>query len=116
MKWKIEDITEESANILFDDGQSNFDSDAVGIGFPPVLAERLVKLHNEDLEKITEEKNVSEPEIHKLRCPILSCRSDKVDWIHRKSTALGRHEERISTCCRCGHQADSKDFYEENQT
>lgn len=50
MKWKIEDIGVHT-NILMDDGQSDMDSDPVAIGLPLALAERLVKLHNDDLEK-----------------------------------------------------------------
>ena len=57
MKWKLEYITKDSVNILFDDDKSNIDSEAVGIGLPHALAERLVRLHNETIENIINKVN-----------------------------------------------------------
>lgn len=53
MKWKVEYINDESSNILIDDPNISEDTDkeAVGMGFPIKLAERIVNLHNESLEK-----------------------------------------------------------------
>ena len=53
MRWKIEYITSDSCNILVDDSNiSEADKDVVGLGFPPKLAERVVRLHNADIEAL----------------------------------------------------------------
>lgn len=53
MKWKIEQIVDK-ANILIDDPKlTDMDKVAVGIGLPIALAERIVNMHNEALQKIT---------------------------------------------------------------
>ena len=50
MKWKVEYITEDSTNILVDDPKlSDVDKEAVGMGFPLKLAERIVDMHNKSL-------------------------------------------------------------------
>lgn len=52
MKWKVEVITSESSNVLVDNpALRDEDKEPVGMGFPLALAERLVKMHNEALEK-----------------------------------------------------------------
>lgn len=56
MKWKIEDISVH-CNILFDGGQSNVDSEPVSVGMPRALAERLVKLHNQDIEELEKSRD-----------------------------------------------------------
>ena len=51
MKWKVEIITKNSSNILIDDPEKKSeDQEPVGLGFPLKLAERIVGLHNKDLE------------------------------------------------------------------
>lgn len=54
MKWKIENVGVH-CNILLDDGKSNMDSEPVGLGFPPALAEKLVTAHNEAIDKLQKE-------------------------------------------------------------
>lgn len=50
MKWKVEFITEISSNILVDDhAKLDIDKEIVGVGFPLKLAERIVKMHNENM-------------------------------------------------------------------
>lgn len=52
MRWRVEVITNESSNILIDDEMKDpMDQEPVGMGFPLTLAERIVKLHNEDADK-----------------------------------------------------------------
>jgi len=53
MKWKVEDIGVH-ANILFDDGERDVDSEPVGVGFPIDLANRLVKIHNKAIDELKE--------------------------------------------------------------
>ena len=56
MKWKIEDVGVH-CNILFDlEDVDISDAEAVGIGFPRTLAERLVKIHNDAIEKLEKRK------------------------------------------------------------
>lgn len=52
MKWTVEYITDDSANVLIDDPtvKDPSDRELVGMGFPVKLAERLVRLHNESVE------------------------------------------------------------------
>lgn len=53
MKWMVEYITNDSANILIEKPNTpKNDFEPVGMGFPPALAERIVKLHNESLEQV----------------------------------------------------------------
>ena len=53
MKWKVEYITESSCNVLHEDATNDSDTDkVVGMGFPAKLAERIVKMHNEDINNL----------------------------------------------------------------
>lgn len=53
MKWKLEYITEDSSNILVDDPNlPDMDKEAVGMGFPIKLAERIVNLHNTSIDNL----------------------------------------------------------------
>lgn len=50
MKWKVEYITSTSVNILVDDSAvPDVDKEVVGMGFPAKLAERIVDMHNKDI-------------------------------------------------------------------
>lgn len=50
MKWKLEYITSSSVNILVDDTTiPDVDKEVVGMGFPAKLAERIVSMHNKDI-------------------------------------------------------------------
>jgi hypothetical protein len=52
MKWKVEYITSSSVNILVDDPSvSDMDKEPVGMGFPQALAERIVEMHNQALDR-----------------------------------------------------------------
>jgi hypothetical protein len=52
MKWIVEYITSDSANVLVDDpAKPDMDKEPVGMGFPPKLAERIVQMHNRDIKE-----------------------------------------------------------------
>lgn len=60
MKWKVEYITPDICHVLIDDPTlKDEDKELVGAGFPPKLAERLVKLHNEDLDNANPQKKAT---------------------------------------------------------
>ena len=51
MRWRVEYITIDSANIIVDDPKIDaFDQEPVGMGFPVKLAERLVEMHNKSID------------------------------------------------------------------
>jgi len=53
MRWKVECITETSSNILIDDSNlADDEKEPIGMGFPLVLAKRIVKEHNYSLNKL----------------------------------------------------------------
>ncbi len=52
MRWRVEVITRELSNILIDDPNVDpMDQEPVGMGFPLPLAKRIVRLHNEDVDR-----------------------------------------------------------------
>jgi hypothetical protein len=54
MKWKVEYVTDTSCNVLIDDpALPDIDKEPVGMGFPIKLAERIVDLHNKEIERLS---------------------------------------------------------------
>lgn len=58
MFWRIENLTDEESHILIEDltKPNRDDWEPVGMGFPPALAERLVKLHNDTVKDLLKGK------------------------------------------------------------
>jgi len=55
MRWIVEYITNESANILVEkEGVPKEDLLPVGLGFRPILAERLTAMHNSTINLLEE--------------------------------------------------------------
>lgn len=96
MKWKVEVITEDSNNILVDVPEINdYEKEPVGMGFPLKLAQRIVKIHNESLQKIID---IIETAPHEESCTHLSVGQGDKCTCFKDLTPLGY--ENICPVCR----------------